>query len=161
MSNEISWVIELLKILPTLIVGLVAAFIAWQQAQISKEQKRIAQAKLKLDLFVKRLAVYKEVYRLVEFGKNLKDIKEGIAASKQLIELAHEATFLFGDDITELIEKSGLAIIDLVNGIKATADNENVVPAPVMPSVRTASEHFKKVDIEPVFRPYLDLSQWK
>jgi hypothetical protein len=71
MSNEISWALELLKILPTLIIGLVAAFIAWQQEQISKEQKRIAQAKLKLDLFVKRLAVYKEVYRLVEFGKNL------------------------------------------------------------------------------------------
>ncbi len=161
MSNEISWEVELLKILPTLIVGLVAAFIAWQQAQISKEQKSIAQAKLKLDLFVKRLAVYKEVYRLFEFGKNLKDINEGIAAAKQLIELGHEANFLFGEDITELIEKSGLALIDLVNGIKATAANENVVTAPVLPSVLTASEHFKNVDIETVFRPYLDLSQWK
>ena len=161
MSNEINWIIELLKITPSIIIGLIAALIAWQQAEISKEQKQIAQAKLKLDLFLKRLAVYEEVSRLVDAAKNLDDIYEAAPAIKRLIEISHETTFLFGYEVNDMIKKMALAVTDLAKGIKATAANDNVVPEQVLPLIRRANEFFENVDIESVFRPYLDLSQWK
>ena len=161
MSNEINWTLEVLKITPTFIIGLVAALIAWQQTQISNEQKRIAQAKLKLDLFVMRLAVYEELARLVDGAKNLNDIEEAKSAIRQLLKTSHEATFLFGDDINDMINKVALAVAELGKGIGATVDNNGAVPVQVLPSIRTANEHLKSIDIETAFRPYLDLSQWK
>ncbi len=147
--------------MPSFIIGLVAALIAWQQAQISKEQKRIAQAKLKFDLFVKRLAVYEEVAKLVDAAKNLNDTEAAASAIKQLLKTAHEATFLFGDDVNTLIEKLALAVAELGKGIKATVDNKGAVPAQTLPLIRSANDFLKTVDIEAVFRPYLELSQWK
>lgn len=161
MLNEVNWTLELLKVMPSFIIGLVAALIAWQQAQISKEQKRIAQAKLKFDLFVKRLAVYEEVAKLVDAAKNLNDTEAAASAIKQLLKTSHEATFLFGDDVNTLIEKLALAVAELGKGIKATVDNKGAVPAQTLPLIRSANKFLKTVDIEAVFRPYLELSQWK
>ena len=146
--------------MPSFIIGLIAALIAWQQAQISKEQKRIAQAKLKLDLFVKRLAVYEEVAKLVDAAKNLNDMDAATSAIKQLLKTSHEATFLFGNDVNKLIEELALSVAELGKSIKATVENNGVVPVQTLPQMHSANNFLRTVDIEVVFRPYLELSQW-
>lgn len=160
MLNEVNWALELLKVMPSFIIGLIAALIAWQQAQISKEQKRIAQAKLKLDLFVKRLAVYEEVAKLVDAAKNLNDMDAATSAIKQLLKTSHEATFLFGNDVNKLIEELALSVAELGKSIKATVENNGVVPVQTLPQMHSANNFLRTVDIEVVFRPYLELSQW-
>jgi hypothetical protein len=160
MLNEVNWTLELLKVMPSFIIGLIAALIAWQQAQISKEQKRIAQAKLKLDLFVKRLAVYEEVAKLVDAAKNLNDMDAATSAIKQLLKTSHEATFLFGNDVNKLIEELALSVAELGKSIKATVENNGVVPVQTLPQMHSANNFLRTVDIEVVFRPYLELSQW-
>ncbi len=161
MSNDINWFIELFKVLPTVIVGLIAALIAWQQMKISKDQKNIAQAKLKLDLFLKRLAVYEDVARLIDSTKNLKDIGDAKSTLEKLIQKSHEATFLFGGEVDAYIEKLALAVYELGKGIKATVDNNGVVPVAVVPEIRKANDFIKNSEIQVIFRPYLDFSNWK
>ncbi len=59
--------VELLKVSPVLIVGLIAANIAWQQ-------KQIAHAKLKLDLFEKRIIFFSRTKELVDSSKDLTNV---------------------------------------------------------------------------------------
>ena len=58
MACEINWGVEIVRALPTLIVGVIATWIASQQAAVAKEQRRIAQAKLNLDLFHERMKIF-------------------------------------------------------------------------------------------------------
>jgi len=50
--NQVNWCLEILKVMPTFIVGCIAAHISWQQSKTAKEQSQIAKAKLNLDLFI-------------------------------------------------------------------------------------------------------------
>ena len=55
MCAEFNWYLEAAHILPTLFVAAIAACIAWQQLET-------ATAKLNIDLFEKRIAIFNETW---------------------------------------------------------------------------------------------------
>lgn len=153
--------IELIKTIPTLIVGLIAARIAWQQSRTAQEQKSIAEAKLKFDLFQRRIAFYEAFYTLSESAKNYKDHKEAISSLKTMITLAHQSGFLFGTDVQELVEEMCKKVAVLGKAIGATIENDNVVPKDILSKVLEANNWIKQAPIKETFKPYLDLSSWR
>ena len=92
----------------TLIVGAVAAYVAFEQRKISSRVANIADAqhktdhdKLRLDLFEKRYAIYRQ---LMEFAK--KRFKTGKIEAGEIINLKAEtgdAKFLFGSEVWSCI----------------------------------------------------------
>lgn len=152
---------ELLKAIPTLIVGLIAARIAWQQAETAKQQKAIAEAKLKFDLFSKRLEFYEAVCSLAESAQHYKDHVEAKQAVVKMLYLAHQSSFLFGDDVEKLVNEMCMKVVDLSSGIKAAMDNNNVVSPEILTPVFAANTWIKNAPIKETFRPYLDLSSWR
>lgn len=152
---------ELLKAIPTLIVGLIAARIAWQQAETAKQQRAIAEAKLKFDLFSKRLEFYEAVCALAESAQHYKDHVEAKRALVKMISLSHECSFLFGNDVEALVHEMCLKVADLGNGIKATMDNNGVVSPEILAPIFAANTWIKNAPIKETFHPYLDLSSWR
>lgn len=66
---------EYLTIVPTLIIGSITSYIAYQQHNISKEQKKIAQDKHRLELFEKRYEIYELFLKLSLSSRKIKMYK--------------------------------------------------------------------------------------
>jgi hypothetical protein len=160
MGADVNLLSELLKVVPTVIVGLIAVRIAWNQSETAKQQQRIAQAKLKLDLFSKRLAVYEAVYALAEAARDYKKPEEAKQALKEMIRLSHESEFLFGRPVHQLAVTMCEKVAVLGKGLKATIE-EGSVPPDLLPELRAANSWLKDAPITETFRPYLDLSDWR
>jgi hypothetical protein len=94
------WTSELAKGLPAafvaLAIGLVAAVIAWRQA-------RIAEAKLKLDLFEKRLKVFDAVWALLA-ASHVKPGEPDQTVAAFYAQLPN-AGFLFDDSVRTYVER--------------------------------------------------------
>jgi hypothetical protein len=160
MSADINWVLEVLKVLPTVVIGIIAGRIAWNQAEIAKQQKQIAQAKLKLDLFSRRLAVYDAIYAVAEAARDYRSPEDAKQALKELIRLSHESEFLFGRPVRELVITICEKVAVLGKGLSATAEKGSV-PAELLPDLRAANAWLKDAPITETFRPYMELSDWK
>lgn len=103
--SEINWWLEILKLFPATAVGASVVFIAYLQW-------KTAHTKVMVDLFDKRLAVYESVLEAI----TLSNIDEGAGietknALLRLYRARSDATFLFGDDLTKIIQE----IIDCVS----------------------------------------------
>jgi hypothetical protein len=83
--------LELLKVMPTFIVGCIAARISWQQSRTAKEQCRIAEAKLSLDLFMRRLAIFEETWAA---ASSVISSSEPVPPPVSMTNLYPEASFL-------------------------------------------------------------------
>lgn len=153
--------IELLKVIPTLIVGLIATRIAWQQAQTAKEQKSLSDAKFKFELFEKRLEFYESVCHLVESAKNYRSLEDARESLQKIIELERRASFLFGADVQDLVEQVCLKVADLGQGVKATIENNSAIPSETLAAIKSANKWLENAPIHETFRPYLDLSNWR
>ena len=161
--------LELIKLVVTsvvaIIVGVVTAYIAWQQCQIARRQaniaeqaKQVATAKLNFDLFEKR-------YRLYELLRNeLLEIvicarRYDPSNSKYILEIPKFA-FLFGADITDYIGK----IDDTHRALrsiwereaKGVSEDERERSAEMLSWLnKQGIECYKR------FKPYLDFSEWQ
>jgi hypothetical protein len=89
---------ELLKGMPaafvTLVIGGLAAYIAWNQYEVTR-------AKLKFDLFERRLAIYNETY---DFLLKILDTNLSIGDLNAFSMKVDKASFLFGDDVRFYLE---------------------------------------------------------
>lgn len=86
-----------MSLLPTIIIGLIAVFIAWRQYVTARQ-------KLRLDLFNRRFDIYKQVVELMELGVTTAppaQIAEGLA---KFATISLEAKFLFPEPITQIID---------------------------------------------------------
>ncbi|MEQ1544462.1 hypothetical protein [Methyloglobulus sp.] len=87
--NQVDWYLEFLKVTPTLIVGIIAVIITYQQ-------RNIAKAKLNLDLFERRLMIFNETW--VVASSAIQSV-EPIYAPPSFTNLYPEASFLFGGEV--------------------------------------------------------------
>lgn len=101
----------------TPIIGLLAAYIAWQQWNTRRDS-------LRLDLFDKRYTVYEGVKGFIE-----EVIREGHPTKDDIFDLkrkTHDVDFLFGEDIRnrvdEIVEK-GARLKTLNEYLAVTPDN--------------------------------------
>ncbi len=102
-ADEINWTIEAMRIAPTAIIGLAiggaTVYIAWRQW-------RTAETRVVLDLFDRRLSVYKAFDAVIH---SLFDEDKGYYvpddALPELENVIAEATFLFGDEVIGFMGK--------------------------------------------------------
>lgn len=77
-------VLELVKgvptVLVTLLIGVIATYIAWRQCKVAKEQRRIAHAKLNLDLFQRRYEIFELTWAMLSSMNKLRDDQETVEA---------------------------------------------------------------------------------
>lgn len=97
--SEVNWWLETYKLLPATLIGVSVVLIAFLQW-------KTAHTKVMVDLFDKRLAVYEGVLEAI----SLSNIDDGTGpetknAMIRLFRARSDATFLFGDDITKLIQE--------------------------------------------------------
>lgn len=88
--------LKILQGLLTPVIGIITAYIAWQQWRTNRD-------KLKLDRYERRLLVYEEVVRFISVGirkANYSD--EDLMAFRPKVS---EADFMFGEDVSEYIDK--------------------------------------------------------
>lgn len=160
-DSLINVLVEIIKVIPTLLVGVIAARIAWQQSETAKEQRNIAQAKLKFDLFEKRLEYYNAMCELASAVESYRDHSKAIDALKRMILLSRQSDFLFGSDVTDLVVEMCEKIRVLGSGVEATIKNNNAVPENTLKEIQSANDWIKNAPLESVFKPYLDFSQWQ
>jgi hypothetical protein len=155
------WTSELAKGLPAAIValgiGLAAAAIAWRQA-------RIAGAKLKLDLFEKRIKLYIELRDFLAYSSG-----EGIESTDlthlgQIHSATTSAHFLFGDEIGRRFEEARMQAISLRQAMRALQRTDPADPG------RSAAEakvtellgwfESELKGLRARFAKYMDFEQW-
>jgi hypothetical protein len=110
MCDSLCWWAEVLKILPTFIVGLIAARIAWQQSATAMEQRRISQAKLNLDLFDRRLAIFNATWGRASAVLNT---DKPMLAPPDMTNRYAEASFLFGPEVEEFMKQLATTMTSL------------------------------------------------
>lgn len=97
--SEINWWLETYRLFPAAVIGIIVAIIAFLQW-------KTAHTKVMVDLFDKRLAVYENVLEAVTVSNT--DDGSGDqtkAATIKLYRACSDAAFLFGDDISALIQE--------------------------------------------------------
>jgi hypothetical protein len=151
---------ELVKGLPaafvTLIIGTIAAGIAFRQYQVTK-------AKLKLDLFEKRYAIFHQTWVILSevVRSGTREKQYGLATPFN--NFLPEAAFLFGKPIERYLDEVSTKWTELY-GLEAERDGEGINRAD---NVRKASElkrwFFEQASTgaKAQFGHYLDFENWK
>lgn len=159
MCSEVCWGLEILKVVPTGILGSIAAYIAWRQFRIGAEQRQIASAKLKLDLFEKRLAVFEATWRAAS------DVIRGGRAypPAYLTNLYPHVAFLFGPEVEEYMKTLAEKMTRLGTIDQLSEKNGDVVPPELVNEHAQHRDWISHAAIEGIrskFSPYLGFSQW-
>lgn len=150
---------ELVKGLPTTLVAIFVAWVAWRQYRVASEQKRVARAKLNLDLFDRRLRIFRatEQFLMNSFPGAPKD-------KTDFTDLFAEASFLFESDVEAYMRLALKKRGELVTiNLRATANNGMVRPEDIARDTELVQwftgEHGGGCRL--VFAPYLDFSEWR
>jgi hypothetical protein len=146
------------KALPTalvaLAVGVLAAYIAWQQ-------HRTARAKLKLDLFEKRYAIFESTWAFLS-----KAVQAGAGDSPLtgFDVLIPQASFLFGRNVEAYMREASAKHRDLWF-IEDRARRNSCVTSEADIASQTALLTWfadqADTGVKDVFRPYLDFENWR
>lgn len=112
-------VLELVKGLPTALVASVAVYVAWRQYET-------ARAKVKLDLFDRRYAVFEETWKhLSAISTNSISLHDSLRMPFD--NLRTSAGFLFDDEIADYLEKIRSSRVELGMIERRTKTNGNVL----------------------------------
>ena len=147
---------ELAKGLPAAFVALVIGVIA---AWIALQQWRVARAKLNLDLFERRLSIYRATDKYL-----LESLPGGPQGFFDAIEGLDDASFLFGSEVTAYLQEV-LAMRNELRGIDTRAQANNGI---VQPHEIGRHQHLIQWLIDQrtgpcrvVFAQYLDFGKWR
>jgi hypothetical protein len=156
---------EMMKGVPagvvTLVIGSIAGLITWRQYQVAK-------AKLKLDLFEKRYAIFQKTRITLSdvFIRGTEEDHDGIAATPPFINFMPEATFLFGPEIEKYLDE----LSGKWNEHHALSDEKVEMVGPDGHKNKD-SEGLKKLDlwfyaqatkgVQEKFSKYLNFANWK
>jgi len=170
MAEPAIW-LEMVKVGATLAAAGAAAYVAYtigssqrdiavRQADTAAAQRKVSEAKLNLDLFEERYALFEKVWGFLSTGPNQ---SESINASlrPEFTNLIPRAQFLFGSEIADFMRDASKRRIDLaVAHVQLTSGNMPPDLPQKIAEMETwfhteASNCFKR------FAPYLDFSVWK
>jgi len=148
---------EIVKGLPvvfvTLVIGGIAAYIAWHQW-------RVARAKLNLDLFDKRYKIFEATW--TELSQAIQQPAKMIS-NPNFTNLFPQAQFLFGLEILNYMQEVAAKTTELWVMQKKIEANQNVLPANLIQRDQELLEWFSKHAMDECrarFGPYLDFSKW-
>jgi hypothetical protein len=149
---------ELLKGVPAGIAALVVGSIA---AGIAYRQYRVTEAKLKLDLFDKRYAIFLETWTILSevVMKGTREKQWGLATPFN--NFMPQASFLFGPDIADYLSTASKKWTELWafegDGLP------NLTPAQIAQSAELKMwfHHEASVGCKELFGQYLNFERWK
>lgn len=147
-----SVIIELVKILPTFIVGCIATGIAFQQ-------RKLAQAKLKIDLFERRFSYFNAIADLAEYIQDINETDKIDKAHQKIIDLQRQASFLFGDEIKNIANEINTNIGIIAGVIIEASQNNGATTQEQIAKAVEAKKTIKEINLTEIFKPYLDLSK--
>jgi len=147
---------ELIKGVPTALAALVIGGIA---ARIAYHQYRVAHAKLKLDLFDKRYAIFQEIWEIcsgVTIG-GTQEFKNKNGLFSPFNNLRPKVRFLFGHDVERYVDSlvknwAALAAIDPYDRPKDAEKKSEL---------QDWFHEQASTEVKEVFGPYLNLKEWK
>ncbi len=151
------------------IIGVATLVVSFGQKSISSEQKRIAQqqkdvaeAKLKLELFEERLAIFLATW---EAASSPLQSSEPRFAPPQFTNLFPKASFLFGAEVEKYMRFEVASRMSTLATIRMkTAQNSGIVPPDDLVVLAELEGWFVDAatsGVRAVFAPYLDMSKWR
>lgn len=157
---ELTWTDQL----STHITPGLAAIAAFLAAWVAYRQSRTERAKLKLDLFEKRIAVYNEVSACLGYifrtGETSND------NDQRFIEAMHQAKWLFGADVRRYLQSElwpkmcDLHCVSVyLDGMDRSAERTEKIEAQAALKLWFAQQGNEGLDR--VFGPYLSFDKWK
>ena len=157
---------ELVKGLPavfvTLVIGAIAAYIAWRQFQVAAEQRRVAQAKLSLDLFQRRYEVFQHTWSML--SSMIQARPDQAKVEMDFNNARPHARFLFGAEIAECMADISRRRIDQ-QLIDATTRQPGQLmrPEDTQRSLENTTFFFNEASsgARDRFGRYLDFSEWR
>lgn len=151
--------IELIKGAPTalvaLIIGLIAAGIAYRQYQVTR-------AKLNLDLFERRFAIFQKTWEYLSSA--VLEAPPASGFSTPFDNLIPQASFLFGKEIEEYMRTASKNMTDLWFIDRRTAANGDVMlPADIARHTELSSWFLEEGSqgVKKIFGEYLDFGKWR
>lgn len=153
-GNQINWVMEFFKIIPTLIVAAIAAYIAYQQWIT-------ARAKLNLDLFNRRFAVFMTTW---ETASRVLQSDKPLYSPPSFTNLYPEASFLFKPDVETFMKELADKMNNLAIIRELIVRNSDIVPPDKISDLSELQEWISNAAVEGIrgkFSPYLDFSKWR
>ena len=157
---------ELVKGLPavvvTLVIGGIAAYIAWRQFQVAAEQRRLAQAKLKLDLFQRRYEIFEHTWSMLS---SMIQERPGQAKIEMDFDNARpRARFLFGPEVADYMAEISRRRIDQQIIMATTRQRGDVMrPEGIQRNLENSTFFFNEASsgARDLFGHYLNFSEWR
>lgn len=136
-----------------LVIGVIAAYIAYQQY-------RLAHAKLKFDLFQKRYDIFYQTWAYL--SAPLTGALQSPFA--EFDKLRPQALFLFGEEVDTYLDTAQKKMTELWTIQQVTRQNNNIIRPEHIDRHSQLERWFATEAItgaKQVFRKYLDVSQWR
>lgn len=150
------WTAYLSALLTPTVAG-IAGWVAYQQA-------RTARAKLKLDLFEKRIAVYDEVTACL--GQILSTGTSSGANDQRFLVAMHKAKWLFGSDVLSYLQSEIWprmcelgSVSASLSGMEHSLARHALIKAQA--DLKLWFSQQSKEGLDPLFLPYLSFEKWK
>lgn len=141
--------------LVALVIGAAAAFIAWNQY-------RVAHAKLSLDLFDKRFAIFEQTWKILSITSQRGTRESSFGLATPFNNFLPQARFLFGNEVSAYLDTASSNWSELfgLEGEDMAADDrlKNIHRRTELRAwfFEEASRGCKRV-----FDPYLSFEEWK
>ena len=160
---------EVVKGLPAafvaLVIGIIAAGIAYRQMKIADQQRRVAADKLSFDLFKERYAIFEQTWAALSSAiTGAKDDELAPAEVNRMNNSRPSAQFLFGPDIAVYLSQ----VSDKVVGLRMLYREFSQSPGPLdsdrLKELRDLESWVwreAQVGAKERFAPYLDFSRWR
>ena len=145
-----------------ILIAFAVAFTGCQQCKLSRDQHRLEREKFKLDMFEKRISVYRAVQRFLSII-----FRDGAVDLDKLFEFrrdTQDAIFLFSKDIVEYVDRVDNLALELWEK-KASCEGLPVGEAlsrlcrEQLDLKGALRKEFPK--LKDVFAPYLKFDKWK
>jgi hypothetical protein len=145
----------------TVFAAITAAIVAMgfgiSQSRNAKRQVKIANDKLALDLFQKRIEIFTRIRSAV--GEISRSGASNSKVEYDFIEAIDGARFLFGSEVRTYLDKLYLNLVHL-DYCNTSMKDPNLAPADRAVLVQQRTEHFKSItsfygNIDSLFGPYL------
>jgi hypothetical protein len=169
MDPTIQLGLEVAKVVATLIAAGVAAWVAYRigssqrdiaarQASTAEGVRKINEAKLKLDLFEERYALFDQIWTFL--SKPI-DYDRITGSRPDFTNLIPKAQFLFGPDIVAYMKEAATKQTTMATLLLASNNRELTHPER---EKLARLEHwftYQAIDCHLLFKDYLDFSSWK
>lgn len=160
---------EVVKGLPAafvaLVIGMIAAGIAYRQMKIADQQRRVAADKLSFDLFKERYAIFEQTWSALSSGiAGAKDDELVPPELNRMNNSRPSAQFLFGPDIAAYLSEVSDKVVGLRMLHREFSQSSGPLGTDRLEELRALEAWVwreAQAGAKERFAPYLDFSRWR